>query len=669
MQRARIDLHTHAALSRPAADTARATRAALTAALSALGLACLCTANAQASPGPDLTAPITPIAAPRDRPYPGEIDLMVDATDIQRRVYHVHETLSGVDPDTVLLYPQWIPGAHAPEGTIDRLAGLRISAGGKLLTWTRDPANVWAFRVHAPRGVSTLQIDFDYLSPTSDDVGDPEVSAHLLMIEWNEVVLYPAGYYARQIPVRASVTLPAGWHFGSALPVGQTEGARTRFRRINLATLVDSPLYAGRYASRLDLDPGAAVPVHLDLFADQPDELAVPPAALQAYRSLVQQAYRLFGSHHYDHYDFLFSLSDQIQHNGLEHHQSSENGSYPHYFTEWDKYAFDHDLLPHEYTHSWNGKFRRPFNLWTPNFNVPMQDTLLWVYEGLTQYWGHVLAARAGLRTLPQTLDEIASFAAYEQSTAGHEWRALQDTTNDEIINPRRPQSWRSWQLFEDYYEQGALIWLDADTLIRQLSHGRRSLDDFARAFFGIDNGSFVTRTYTFQDIVRTLNAVQPYDWSQFLRQRLDSTTGPMLDGIRRGGYRLVYTDTEGTYGQNEDEARHRVELLYSIGVSLDDKDRPGAVREVLWGSPAWQAQLTTGSRIVAVNGLAYSSDVIQDAIRSAHASQSPIELIVRTGDRYRSVRLDYHGGLRYPHLQRDASQPALLDAILAPRS
>ncbi len=623
---------------------------------------------AQASPGPSATAPITPIAAPRDRPYPGAIDLSVDATDVLRRIYHVHETLSGLTRDTVLLYPQWLPGTHAPEGTIDRLGGLRFSVNGTPVTWKRDPANVWAFRLHLPAGANTLQIDFDYLSPTSDDVGDLEVSPNLLMIEWNEVVLYPAGYFSRDIPVQASLTLPAGWRFGSALEVDHTDGAQTSFKRTNLATFVDSPLYAGRYSSRLDLDPGAAVPVHMDLFADQPDDLAVTASELQDFRALVQQAYRLFGSHHYDHYDFLFSLSDQIQHNGLEHHQSSEDGSYAHFMTQWDKYAFDRDLLAHEYTHSWNGKFRRPFDLWTPNFNVPMQDSLLWVYEGQTQYWGHVLTARAGLRTLPQTLDEIADFAAYEQASPGHEWRPLQDTTNDEIINPRRPQSWRNDQLFEDYYEEGALIWLDVDTMIRQLSHGRRSLDDFARAFFGIDNGSFVTVTYTFDDIVRTLNLVQPFDWAQFLRQRLDSVGPLMLDGIRRGGYRLVYTDTQGDYEQNADAGRHRVTLLYSIGLTLDDKDRPGGVIEVLWGSPAFQAGLTTDTQIVAVNGIAYSGDVLKDAIRSAKNSQAPIELIVRTGDNYRTVRLDYHGGLRYPHLQRDTSRPALLDEILAPR-
>ncbi|HWG76235.1 MAG TPA: hypothetical protein VN660_05510 [Steroidobacteraceae bacterium] len=640
------------------------------ASLLAYGLTCALLSGAvRASPGPTVIAPVHSIPAPRDRRYPGQIHLAVDASDVLRRVEHVHETLSGVTPDTVLLYPQWLPGAHAPEGTIERLAGLRISANGAALRWTRDPVNVFAFRVQVPRGVTALQVDFDYLSPTGSGADDLEISPNLLMIEWNEVLLYPAGYYSRQIPIQAEITLPQGWSFGTALDVEQRDGAHTRFKSTNLATFVDSPLYAGRYAQRLDLDPGATSPVHLDLFADRPDLLKVSPTALQAYRSLIQQTYKLFGSHHYSHYEFLYSLSDQIQENGLEHHQSSENGSAPDSFTQWDKNAPDRDLLPHEYAHSWNGKFRRPWDLWTPNFNVPMQDSLLWVYEGQTQYWGHVLAARSGLRTRAQTLEELAMIAAYEQAEPGRRWRPLQDTTSDEIINPRRPMSWRNWQLFEDYYEAGALIWLDADTLIRQRSGGQRSLDDFARRFFGIDDGSFVTVTYTFDDLVRALNAVQPYDWAAFLRQRLDDVNTPtLLDGLKRGGYRLVFSSTQGDYQHDTQESEHRIDLFYSLGVYLDDRDEPGAIHEVLWGSPAWKAGLTTGGRIIAVNGISYSAEVIRAAVRAAGTSAAPIELIVKTGDNYRVMSIDYHGGLRYPHLERDPSQPARLDAILSAR-
>jgi predicted metalloprotease with PDZ domain len=626
-------------------------------------------AIAAGSAGPGATAAFVPVAAPQDRPYPGVIELRVDASDVSRRIVHVHETVSGIGPDSVLLYPKWLPGTHSPEGPIDRLAGLRIAAGGTPISWTRDPVDVFAFRLHGPAALKSVDIDFDYLSPTSSQVGDLEISRELLQIEWNELLLYPAGYFARRIPVQASITLPADWKYASALESAATDGARTDFKRVSLETLIDSPLDAGRYSSRLDLDPGSAVPVHLDLFADRPELLTVKPEQLEAHRALVQQAYRLFGSHHYNHYDFLYTLSDQIQQNGLEHHQSSENGSDPQTFTEWDKTAYARDLLAHEFTHSWNGKFRRPADLWTPNYNVPMQDSLLWVYEGQTQYWGEVLAARSGLRTRQQALDQLALTAAYHQMQPGRQWRSLQDTTNDEIINPRRPQSWRDWQRFEDYYSEGALIWLDVDTLIRERSSGKRSLDDFARAFFGIDDGSFTTVTYTFDDVVKALNGIEPFDWAGFLRQRLDSVGRPApLDGLSRGGYSLQFSDTASDYQKASDEQRKHVNLLYSIGIDIDDSDRQGSIDHVVWDSPAFKAKLTEGAQILAINGIAYDADVLEDAIRAAQGTHAPIELIVKTGDRYAVAHLDYHDGLRYPHLECDASTAARLDDILAAR-
>jgi predicted metalloprotease with PDZ domain len=624
-------------------------------------------ANA-ASPGPNSTAPIVPIAAPKDQAYPGEIRLAVDASDLDRRIVRVHEALSGIGTGTVLLYPKWLPGDHAPEGTIDRFAGLRITAQGTKVSWTRDPVDVFAFRVHAPAGVDSIDIDFDYLSPTSAKVGALEISRDIMVLEWNSLVLYPAGYFARQIPVAASLTLPADWKFGTALETASTSGAQTKFKRVSLETFIDSPVYAGRYSSRLDLDPGGAVPVHLDLFADRPELLEMTPEQLQAHRNLVQQAYKLFGSHHYGHYDFLYSLSDQVEQNGLEHHQSSEDGADPDEFTEWAKTAHDRDLLAHEFTHSWNGKFRRPADLWTPNYNVPMQNSLLWVYEGQTQYWGHVLTGRSGIWTKQQALDELALTAAYYDAVTGRRWRALQDTTNDEIINPRRPMSWRDWQRYEDYYSEGQLIWLDADTLIRERSQGKRSLDDFAKRFFSIDDGSFTIVTHTFDDVVKALNAVEPYDWPAFLRERLDGITKPApLDGLRRGGYQLKFTETPNDTLKAADDHRKRVSLLFSIGVDIDDKD--GTILQVLWDSPAFKAKLTEGSVILAINGAAYDVDVLKDAIRAAKNSTLPIELIVKSGDRFRIASVDYHDGLRYPHLERDASVPAAtLDDIYAAR-
>ena len=473
----------------------------------------------------------------------------VDTTDVERRIVHVHERPSGVTPNLVLLYPKWLPGNHSPTGPIDRLAGLKISANGARVLWRRDPVDVYAFRVQVPAAVKSIDIDFDYLSPTSAKVGPPEISDNMLILIWNTVVLYPAGYYARQIPVEATLTLPEGWKFGTALEMDSTGGARTTFKPVSLETLIDSPVYAGRYAARLDLDPNGKVPVSLDLFADRSASLVVKPEQLEAHRALVQQAYKLFGSHHYAHYDFLYSLSDEVTQKGLEHQQSSENGAESRTPSSrvGTSSPFHRELLPHEeFTHSWERpSSRRParsFGL--PTTTCRCQNSLLWVYEGQTTYWGFVLAARSGLWTKQQALDQFAIDSAYYAALTGAQWRALEDTTNDPVINMRRPMSWRDFQRFEDYYHEGAMIWLDADTLIRERSQGQRSLEDFARAFFGINDGSVTIVTYTFDDLVKALNAVQPYDWARFLHQRLDAVAKPApLDGVRRGGYRLIFTD------------------------------------------------------------------------------------------------------------------------------
>jgi predicted metalloprotease with PDZ domain len=622
------------------------------------------------SPGPSVVAPIAPIAVPKDKPYPGEIQLSVDASDTTRRIVRVHESISGISGETVLLYPKWLPGTHSPEGPIDKLAGLKITSQGASVAWTRDPVDVYAFRVHAGSGAKSLDIDFDYLSPPNEAVGDFELSRDLLFVPWNNVLLYPAGYYGRQIPVVAVLKIPTGWTSATSLDTASTNGAQTTYKKVSVEVLVDSPVYAGRYAKRLELDPGSATPAYLDLFADRPEFLEVKPEQLEAHRGLVKQAYKLFGSHHYAHYDFLYSLSDQVFQEGLEHQQSSENGTDPETFTDWDKTAFERDLLAHEYTHSWNGKFRRPADLWVPNYNVPMQNSLLWVYEGQTQYWGDVLGARSGLRTKQQTMDQVAQVAADYENQAGRRWRSLQDTTNDAIIDPgRRPIGWENWQRFEDYYTEAELIWLDADTLIRERSQGKRSLDDFARAFFGVNDGSVTTLTYTFADVVRALNAVEPYDWSAFLRERLDSIgKSPPLDGLRRGGYKLVYTDTASDYLRASEGQSKHCNLQYSIGISVNSKDQPGMISDVVWERPAFKAKLTAGMQILAINGVAYDDDVLRDAITEAKGTQAPIELIVKNGDRFMVVNIEYHEGLRYPHLERDASVPSRLDDILAPR-
>jgi len=607
------------------------------------------------------------IVSPRDTPYPGTIRLNVDASDTDRHIFSVRETIPVRGGDSiVLLYPQWLPGNHSPRGQIDKFAGLTIRSNGARLEWTRDPVDVFAFHINVPVAVSALDIEFQFLSPVDTPEGRVVMTPEMLNLQWNSVVLYPAGYFSRQITVEPSIRLPGGWQFASALEAASTSGGVTTFKAVSLENLVDSPIFAGRYFKRLDLDPGGPAPVHLNVVADRLSLLEVKPDQLTAHRALVQQAYKLYGSHHYDHYDFLLALTDRMGGIGLEHHQSSENGTDPSYFTEWDKNADTRDLLPHEYTHSWNGKFQRPSDLWTANFNVPMRDSLLWVYEGQTQYWGFVLAARSGLLTKQQALDALAATAATYDHRIGREWRPLQDTTNDPIAAMRRPLPWRSWQRSEDYYSEGQLLWLDADTLIREQTRGERSLDDFARDFFGINDGSRVPVTFTFEDVVNALNRVQPYDWTKFLRARLDGHgPGAPLDGLVRGGYKLVYTETPSDYFKDSEARRKVTDLSYSLGMVVDSEAK---LTEVMWEGLAYKNGLTVGTQVVAIDGTAYTADRLKDAIRDATKSRSPIELLVKNGDRYRTVRMDYHDGLRYPHLERVASVPARLDEIFAAR-
>jgi predicted metalloprotease with PDZ domain len=619
--------------------------------------------NAVAQPQRAPDAPRIP--APRDIAYPGVIHLSVDATDLERGILAVHETMPvAKSGPMILLYPKWLPGNHAPHLFTERLAGLSISALGQKVAWRRDTVDMSAFHIDVPNGVSILNISFQYLSPMTAREWPRLMSPNIVDIWWPTVTLYPAGYFARQIPVEASLKLPENFKPASALAIGSLDGQIVKFKSTPLETLVDSPVVAGRYFKQYDLDPGATARVRLDLFADRPEDLIVPPEVLKNYEALVRQAHKLFASRHYDHYDFLLWLSDALSPVGLEHQQSSEDGAGPSYFHDWGASLATHQLAPHEFAHSWNGKFRRPAELWTPNFNVPMRDSLLWVYEGQTQYWGQVLSARSGLLTPQQVMDALATYAAAYDHQPGRAWRNLQDTDNDPIFAEGRPQSWPSWQRNEDYYYEGQLLWLDVDTLIRERSGGRRSLENFAKAFFGVDDTSHVTLTYGFDDVVKTLNAVQPYDWAAFLRTRLDSIgSGAPLDGLARGGYRLVYTDTETDFYKSSEAG---TDLTYSLGLIAAPT---GTITDVLWDGPAFKAGLMPGIQVVAVNGVAFDSGRLKSAVTEAIGNGPAVELLIKKGVAYRTVRIDYHDGLRYPHLERLASAPARLDDILAPKS
>ena len=631
-------------------------------------VAALLAAPAFAQSPPPQPVPMPPATiAPVDTPYPGTITVRVDATDLDRRILTVHETIPVAGPGPMtLLYPEWLPGKHSPRGPIDKLAGLIIHAGATRIEWTRDPVDVYAFHLDVPAGAKAIDLDFQFVSPTDGKQGRVVMTPNMLNLEFDQTTLYPAGYFTRQIPVSATVRFPDGWKFASALrAVAGAPAGETTFGTVPFETLVDSPIFAGRYMRVIPLDTSSR-PVTLDVVADRPDLLAATDAQIAPHIKLVKEAVALFGSKHFDHYDLLLALSDKQGGIGLEHHRSSENGAIPAFFTEWDKNPGARGLLPHEFSHSWDGKFRRGADSWTPNFNVPMRNSLLWVYEGGTQYFGTILGGRSGLWTAQQTLDVLAADAATYDAVIGRTWKPLIDTTNDPITAARAPEPWRNWQRSEDYYTEGLLIWLDADTLIRERSGGKRSLDDFAKRFFGIDDGSWTEVSYTFDDVVAALNATEAYDWRKFLNDRLTSHgPGAPLDGITRGGYKLVYTDKQSDTAKSGDAAAKRVDLNYSLGLSVG---KDGDLTTVMWGSPAFKAGLTVGTTIVAVNGDGYDGDGLKRAVTAAKTG-SPVELIVKTADRFRTVKIDWNGGLRYPHLERTGTGPARLDAIIASRT
>jgi predicted metalloprotease with PDZ domain len=619
--------------------------------------------------GPTLPQPAPvppPIAAPADTPYPGKVELMVDLTDNARRIVGVHETIPVEGSELTLLYPQWIPGHHSPVGPISKLGGIVVTAQGKRIQWVRDRVNVYAFHILVPEGVKSVDVDFQYLSPIRPTEGRIEISNEIADLAWSEALMYPAGHFSRDITFSTTLKLPEGWKYATALETASGKGNVVHFKDTPLNTLVDSPLYAGSHFKRVDLSTGPDNIVRLDVFADTEDDLAITPEELEVHKRLTQEAQKLYASHHYDHYDFLLLLSDKVGGVGLEHHQSSEDGHPANYFTMWADGMRGRDLLGHEYTHSWDGKFRRPADLWTPNFNVPMQDDLLWVYEGMTQYWGNVLTARSGMRSASDARDLLAMVAANFDISPGRTWRPMVDTTNQPTISQRSPVSWVSWQRPEDYYSEGMLIWLDADTKIRELSGDRKSLDDFAKLFFGVENGSYITKTYTFDDVVTALNTVQPYDWAQFLHERVDELAPKTPeDGFARGGYRLVYNDTPADWVKRDEDKDDAVaDFSRSLGFNTY---ADGTLINVWWDSAAFKAGVTPDMRLQAVNGQVFTAKLLRAAIVRAEKNKSPLQLLFKRGDQFQTIAVDYHGGLRYVHLERVAGTPDRLDAILAP--
>ncbi|WP_017669161.1 M61 family metallopeptidase [Sandarakinorhabdus sp. AAP62] len=605
------------------------------------------------------------LPAAKDMPFPGTMRLHVDATDTQRGVFKVEQTIPVptelAGQRMALLFPKFLPGKHAPRGEIEKLAGLEIRAQGQLLRWQRDPVDVFAFWVEVPAGATALDVRFQFLSATDGPQGRIVVTSDMLNLQPNSVSLYPAGWFTRQIPVSLSVTWPQGWQAASAMREASRDGSRVAYQTVDYETLVDSPFFAGRHFARWDLGQN----VTLNVVADDARFLKASDEQIGKHKALVAQAVKLFGTRQFDHYDLLLSLTEKMGGIGLEHHRSSENGVDTGYFTDWDRGPGRRNLLPHEFTHSWNGKHRRGADLVTPDFRTPMRNSMLWVYEGQTQFWGYVLQARSGLVGAADTLDQLANIAATLDNRPARSWRSLDDTTNDPLITPRAPKGWLSFQRSEDYYNEGLLIWLEADAIIRRASNGTRSLDDFARRFFGTGDGDWGVKPYDFNSLVADLNAVQRHDWASHLQRRLtEKAEGAPLKGLELAGWKLVYLDKPTA--AFTDANRRQLNLSFSGGLLLGTA---GKVEQVLWNSAAFEAGLVVGDVLLAVNELPYSDETLRAAVTAAKGGTTPIRLLVKTDDRVRTVEWAWHGGLRYPRLERiGTTAPTPLEQLLTPR-
>ena len=600
-----------------------------------------------------------------DTPYPGVMTLDIDATDTVRGAYRVTQTIP-VTPGTnklTLLLPQWLPGNHGPRGTMAELVDVQFFAGAQKLTWKRDPIEVFAFHIDVPRGTKVVTAKFIHTSPLQSTEGRITMTQEMLNLQWEKMSLYPAGHYVRQIRVKPRVTFPSGWTPATALDGAMQLNNTWSWAETNYEVLVDSPIFAGKYFRKWDLGQK----VTLNVVADKPELLAATPEQIELHRNLVTEARLAFGANHFDHYDLLLALTDRMGGIGLEHHRSSENQLEPTAFTKWDDNEYDRNLLPHEFSHSWSGKFRRPARLWTPDYRQPMQGDLLWAYEGQDQFWGTVLGARSGLQSKDMVLGMLASWAGNFAEQPGRRWRSIEDTGSDPVFAGRKPKPYASLSRSEDYYTEGALVWLEADQIIRAGTGGTRSIDDFAKLFFGMNDGDWGQMPFEVDEIVSKLGQVYPYDWATFIRTKLMTPGQPApLGGIEKGGYRLVWRDEPNPYMKAVMGDQKILSLTYSLGITID---KDAKVTATQWDSPAFNAGVVSGSKIIAVGGIGYDQDILKKAITAAKDG-TPLELLFQRGDRFQTVTIAYRGGLRWPWLERAApgTSPTGLDLLLMPK-
>jgi predicted metalloprotease with PDZ domain len=602
------------------------------------------------------------------KPSPSTITLSVDATQAPRKIFHAHLTIPATGGTLTLHYPKWMPGEHGPTGPIQDLTGLKFEAGGQALKWRRDLLDAWTFHVEVPVGVTSVEASLDFLSPAGEQglyTGGPSATEKMAILSWNTVLLYPAGSASDQLTYQASLRLPEGWKFATSLPITSQSGAEIHFNPTSLTMLVDSPVQTGEY---MRIIPLAENPhQELDLAADNSAALNAPDDVIEDYKKMTEQAKKLFGAQHFRDYHFLYSLSDHVEHFGLEHHESDDSRVGERGIIDSEQRLLNAGLLSHEYVHSWNGKYRRPADLATPDYTRPMLDDLLWVYEGLTSYLGDILGARSGLRTPEQFRNNVALIAAQlDHNTPGRTWRNLQDTADGVPAMQGAPRQWESWRRDLDYYDEDVLNWLWVDTIIRQQSHNKKSIDDFCHLFHGGQSGPPEVKPYTFDDVVNALNQVVAYDWRGFWNERLTNHgPGAPLTGIENSGWKLVYTDHPSELSWTMEDVHEGLDATFSLGLQLMDD---GSIVDTIEGSPAAQAGVGPGMKLIAVNGEHFTPNLMRDTLRTGVNSSAPIELLVENAGYYKVYKVDYHGGEKYHHLERDESKPDMLGEIITAR-
>ena len=598
------------------------------------------------------------------------IQLNVDAREISRRVLHAQLEIPAAPGPLTLVYPKWIPGEHGPTGPITDLVGIKMSARGQTIPWRRDPVETCVFHLDVPAGANSVEVTLDYLL-ASDPNGFSSAassSASLGVVSWNTVLLYPQGSAANAMTYSTRLQLPEGWKYATALPRAGESANGIQFQSVSLETLIDSPVMAGIHFHTFDLSPGSQTPHRLNVVAESAAALEMTAADQGRFSNLVKEANTLFGAHHYRSYDFLLTLSDQVAHFGLEHHESSDDRVPERMLIDENILKGWASLLPHEMVHSWNGKYRRPAGLTTPDYQAPMKTELLWVYEGLTDYLGEVLAARSGLWDVTSYTERLAMSADKLEHQRGRDWRPLVDTTDAAQLLYQAREEGASWRRGTDFYSEGALIWLEADVTIRRQTEGKRSLDDFCQRFFGGENTAPKVVTYTLANVIKTLNEVAPMDWGGFFQKRVYSVNRQApLGGIEGGGWRLVHRDNPSDLLKGLEAEERLVILTDSLGMTL--KQESGGVLDVIPASPADRAGVAPGMKLLGVNGRRWAPDLLRAAIKETKTNSAPLELLVENGDTFKTCRLDYHDGERYPYLERDSAKPDVLTTIIKGRA